>query len=220
MRPAANSAGVWNPRCGANPLYCYGTDPKTGARTQDPAYGTITIINGRASPPTVWCPNDGAPALTMAAIRQEALRLLPKVQIGSAWPVRALVNAQTILWAVTDPNRTLGAVTVVGRRVALRLGFDHATWNFGDGHTDTTSEPGRVYQVSDDCNTAQCPGYYGHTYTDTGHVTITLTVSWNAQYSLDNGATWTDIGPGALTGPAVTHPLQLVQARGVLVPDP
>jgi hypothetical protein len=167
-----------------------------------------------------WCPATADPIPTTEALRQQVLRLLPTVQIGSAWTTRALVNAQTILWAQTDANRSLGTVTVVGRQVGLRIGFDHATWDFGDGASDITTNPGRVYSDAHPCTTAQCPDYYGHTYTDTKRVTITLTVAWHAQFSLDNGATWTDVDPAPLTGPATTHDLTIVQARGVLVPDP
>ena len=146
--------------------------------------------------------------------------MLPTVRIGSAWTTRALVNAETVLWAETSAHRSLGNVTVVGRQVGLRIGFDHADWNFGDSTTDSTTDPGKQYSKSDPCDTAQCPDYYGHTYTDTGPVTISLTVAWHAEFSLDNGATWTAVDPAPLTGPATTHDLAVVQARGVIVQNP
>jgi hypothetical protein len=183
-------------------------------------FATLVQQNGTWVLQQTWCPAAANPIPTTQALRQQVLRLLPTVQIGSAWTTRALVNAQTILWAQTDAHRSLGTVTVVGRQVGLRIDFDHATWNFGDNAVDTTTEPGRAYSQSDPCNTAQCPGYYGHTYQGTGPVTITLTVAWHAQFSLDNGNTWTDVDPAPLTGPAATHDLTVVQARGVLVPDP
>ncbi len=158
--------------------------------------------------------------VTAAALRQQVLRLLPTVRIGSAWTTRALVNAETILWAETSAHRSLGTVTVVGRQVGLRIGFDHADWDFGDSTTDTTTDPGKPYSKADPCRAAQCPGYYGHTYADTGHVTITLSVAWHAEFSLDNGATWTAVDPAPLTGPATTHDLAVVQARGIIVQNP
>ena len=63
-------------------------------------------------------------------------------------------------------------------------------------------------------------GARDHTYADTGKVTISLTVAWHAQFSLDNGATWTDVDTVALTGPQTTHVLQVMQSRGVLVVPP
>ena len=143
-----------------------------------------------------------------------------KIQIGSAWTHTALINAETVLWAATDPDRTLPTATVVGRRVQLRIAFDHANWDFGDGTTDTTTDPGQPYSKADPCTTAQCAQYYGHTYRSTGPATITLTVAWHAEFSLDNGATWTAVDTVPLTGPETTHQLDVAQARGVLVPDP
>jgi hypothetical protein len=111
-------------------------------------------------------------------------------------------------------------VTVVGQRVRLRIGFAQAHWNFGDGTTATTSSPGKAYTDTDPCRTAQCADYYGHTYRDTGDRTITLTVSWHGQFSLDGGRTWTDVDPAPLQGPPATHNLTVEQARGILVPNP
>jgi len=96
----------------------------------------------------------------------------------------------------------------------------HATWTFGDAATDTTSGPGTAYDPTrNPCRSAQCPGYYGHTYTTTGSHTITLTIAWHATYSLD-GSTWTDVDPAPLTGPTATTAITVRLARAVLVPDP
>jgi hypothetical protein len=189
-----------------------------------PAFATQIQQKGQWVLLNTWCAGDpvNAPArvVTTAALRQQVLRLLPTVGIGSAWTTRALVNAEALLWAETSAHRSLGNVTVVGRQVGLRIGFDHADWNFGDSSTDSTTDPGKPYSKADPCNTAQCPDYYGHTYSDTGPVTISLTVAWHAEFSLDNGATWTAVDPAPLTGPATTHNLAVVQARGIIVQDP
>lgn len=211
--PSSNDNGFWNPQCGTM-IRC----PK------GPAFATLVEQNNTWVLLTTWCatdpPNAPPRVPTAADLRQQVLRLLPQVGIGSAWSTRALVNAQTVLWAETGDRRALGNVTVVGRQVALRIGFDHATWDFGDGTSDTTTDPGKPYTRADPCGTAQCPDYYGHTYTDTGDVTITLTVAWHAEFSLDGGATWTAVDPAPLTGPATTHDLTVVQARGIIVQNP
>jgi hypothetical protein len=211
--PSSVDNGFWDPQCGTM-TRC----PK------GPAFATMVRQNNAWVLLTTWCasdPPDAAPRVPTAEdLRQQVLRLLPQVQIGSAWTTRALVNAQTILWAETDSRRALGTVTVVGRQVALRIGFDHATWDFGDGASDTTTDPGKPYSRADPCGTAQCPDYYGHTYTDVGDVTIALTVAWHAEFSLDDGATWTAVDPAPLSGPASTHDLTVVQARGIIVQNP
>ena len=211
--------GLWDKRCGA-PKVCF--DPVTDPQHKRPehTYATLVESAGRWVLQSVWCPASAQPVPTTQALREQVLRLLPHVPIGSAWTTRALVNAQAIVWAATPPDRSLGTVTVVGRRVALRIGFDHASWDFGEGTTDSVTEPGKPYDRANPCATAQCPGYYGHTYRDTGKVTITLNVAWHAQFSLDNGTTWTDVDTVPLTGPRTSHDLQIVQARGILVPPP
>ncbi len=109
---------------------------------------------------------------------------------------------------------------VVGQPVRLRLDIDHATWTFGDDNSDTTASPGVAYDPEHKpCRTAQCPGYYGHTYTTTGIDTITLTIAWHATFSLD-GTTWTDVDPAPLTGPGASASITVRQARAILVPDP
>jgi hypothetical protein len=171
-----------------------------------------------------WCPEGGAAppparptAPTAGQIRDQVLRLLPHVSIGSAPDGAGLANAETVLWADTGTDRRLPTVTIVGQQVELRISFDHANWTFGDGASDTTASPGRPYDAhSDPCETAQCSDYYGHTYTSTGRVTVTLTVTWQAQYHLA-GQGWTDVGAAPLAGPSGTQSLIIRQARGVLV---
>lgn len=171
-----------------------------------------------------WCPQSqrAVPAGPSAAsIRDQALKLLPKVAIGTTGTANtSLVNVQTVLWADTPATRVLGTVTIVGHRVALRAGFARADWRFGDGQSDTTATPGAPYDdARNPCDTPTCTGYYGHTYTATGPQTITLTVSWNASYSLDGGP-YQPVGAAAITGAPATRTVTVHQARGILVPDP
>ena len=205
--------------CGA-PKVCYDTTTDPKQKHPEDAYATFIEQGGKWVLQSVWCPATAKPIPTTKALRQQVLRLLPSVRIGAAWSHRALVNAETVLWAATGAKRTLRTVTVVGRRVNLRIAFDHANWSFGDGSSDTTTAPGKAYSTSDPCNSAQCADYYGHTYRDTGSRTITLTVAWHAQFSLNGGRTWTDVDAAPLTGPQATHQVRVLQARGVLVGGP
>jgi hypothetical protein len=218
-RPSSKANGFWLAECGA-PRVCFDTTTDPNKKRPEDAYATLIQQNGRWVLQSVWCPATAQPIPTTQALREQVLRLLPAVRIGSAWAHRAVVNAETVLWAATDANRTLRTVNVVGRRVQLRIAFDHANWTFGDGTSDTTTDPGKPYPQSDPCGGAQCPGFYGHTYRDVGPITIQLTVAWHAQFSLDGGNTWTDVDTVPLTGPQTTHDLDVLQSRGVLVPDP
>jgi hypothetical protein len=156
----------------------------------------------------------------MADIREQAFRLLPTAPVSSAWKQRALVNAQVILWVPTATQQNLPTVTIVGQQVGLRIQLTNVHWNFGDGTDDNTSNPGKPYDpTGDPCTTAQCPDYYGHTYRHSGKVTISATSNWHVQYRIGGGA-WNDLPGPALAAPTSQHAIRILQARGVLVPNP
>jgi hypothetical protein len=169
-----------------------------------------------------WCPQSSnpTPVPNAATIRDQVIKLLPKVAIATTGSPATLVNLQTVLWADTPAQRSLGRIAIVGQPVWLRIAFAHAAWNFGDGDAETSDDPGKAYDADGDpCAEVMCPDYYGHVYRRTGHVTISLTVSWQATYSLD-GTHFVSVDPDALSGPATTHALLVRQARAVLVPNP
>jgi hypothetical protein len=155
-----------------------------------------------------------------ATLREQALRLLPRVDIATTDGAFTLVNIQTLLWANTAADRDLGTVTVLGQPVQLRAHFRQATWTFGDGESATTSTPGKAYDREHDrCDTKLCPNYFGHIYRGTGPMTITLRVAWDAAYSTD-GAAFQPVPGGAIAGPAATTSITVREARGILVADP
>jgi hypothetical protein len=144
------------------------------------------------------------------------IRLLPRVPAATTGPT-TLVNIQTLLWADTPARRSLGRVIVVGQPVWLRIAFDHAVWNFGDGTTASPDTPGKAYDAAaDPCRTVSCPDYFGHTFTRTGIMTVSVQIAWQASYSLD-GQHYQPVDDAPLTGPASTVTIHVRQARGVLV---
>jgi hypothetical protein len=172
---------------------------------------------------SIWCPSTQSatapPVVTAAAIHEQVLRLLPTAAIATTG-AHTLVNIQTILWADTSATQYLGPVDIVGQTVHLRLDFDHARWDYGDGSTGSAPTPGKAYDNdADPCATKQCPDYGGHTYTTTGTKTIRLTVYWRASYSLD-GTAYLPVDDQPIGGPTTTHPIIVRQARAVLVPNP
>jgi hypothetical protein len=150
--------------------------------------------------------------------RAAAEKLLPHPAIGSA-PIGdvTLVNIETVLWVDTLPDRTLGTVTLLGHRVTLRAHLERVGWDFGDDSTDISVGPGKRYTNADPCRTAQCPGYFGHTYLRTGRVTVAADLTWTGQFRVDNGG-WQAI-PGTVTAPATSDTIRVKEARGVLIPD-
>jgi hypothetical protein len=160
-----------------------------------------------------------APRVTAVLVMREVRKLVPHPKVGIAPPGGAtLVNIQTLLWADTPSDQSLGTVTLLGHQVTLQVHVAQVDWDFGDGQRDTTPSPEPRYDPSAGCKTVSCPGYWGHVYAATGAMTVSATVTWSGRYRVDGGA-WLDI-PGTVTGPATTAALTVRQARGVLVPNP
>ena len=98
-----------------------------------------------------------------------------------------LVNVETLIWLDTTKTVDLGTTPLLGHHINLIATVQTVTWNFGDHHTDTTTRPGRPFLTTDHCATLTCPGWYGHTYTTTGTMTLTATITWTGRYNIDNG---------------------------------
>jgi hypothetical protein len=190
-------------------------DPKitTTATQQRNADGTWTLAG------TNCMVRSAVPQVTAVLVMQEARKLVPHPKVGIAPPGGAtLVNIQTLLWAETPADQSLGTVTLLGHQVTLQVHVAQVDWDFGDGQRDSTDGPERPYDPAAGCKTVTCPGYWGHVYGTTGAMTISASVTWSGRYRVDGGA-WLDI-PGTVTGPATTAALTVKQARGVLVPNP
>ncbi|WP_157749663.1 hypothetical protein [Jatrophihabitans sp. GAS493] len=162
------------------------------------------------------------PQVTDAMVLASVTKFLPTTPLGVT-PAggTTLVNIQTIFWLDTPADRTLATVTLLGHQVRITIHLHGVTWNFGDGHTATTTTPGREYTASDRCSTPQCPGFFGHIYTDTsrsGPATVTATATWTAAYSVDNGPTNTITTP--ITAKPTTTNITVTQQRGQLIPEP
>ena len=175
------------------------------------------VVPGTGPPP----PPQVTPFDAYAAVS----RLVPSPAIGAApGKGRTLVNMQTILWVNSAADQSLGPVTLLGHQVGLRIHARATAWAFGDGITDTSAGLGRPYTAADGCGDAICAGYFGHTYASTGPVTISATVTWAGEFSVDGGP-WRGIanpatGANTVDGPTATRPIAVIQARGVLVQDP
>lgn len=163
--------------------------------------------------------NAPPPAVTPLMVWQQAQRLIPTAQIGLAPRHNTLVNMETIMWVATARQRTLPTVAILGRPVSVHITIDHVRWDFGDGYATSSNGPGRAYDaVRDPCKTVQCADYDGHTYTTTGRLTVSATVSWTATFQVAGGPA-TAI-PGTLDGPSSTAALLVQEARSILVRNP
>jgi hypothetical protein len=201
--------------CDVSTVSALPRDPKiTTAATQERnPDGTWRLVGTDCSV------KSAAPQVTALLVMRQVRKLVPRPAVGIAPPGGAtLVNIQTLLWARTPVEQSLGTVALLGHRVALRVQVAQVEWDFGDGQSDTTSVPEPSYRPADHCRTVTCPGYWGHIYRSTGPMTITAIVTWSGRYRVDGGG-WLDI-PGTVTGATASAALTVRQARGVLVPDP
>lgn len=165
----------------------------------------------------IWQP-PAKPVVTAAAVRAEAVRLVPSAAVGVAPKNVSLVNVETVLWADAPPRQTLQPVTLLGQRVVITLELEGVSWRFGDGQSASNAPAGKAYDArSDPCKSRQCDQYFGHTFRRTGKVSITAKANWRATFTVDGGIAQ---NAGNVPGPAASTNLTIKQARGVLVPNP
>jgi hypothetical protein len=116
---------------------------------------------------------------------------------------RTLVNIDTILFD-SGPQDRSWSLTLVGRSVQVRANPTLWIWATGDGTELSSSRPGRPYPSSD----------VAHRYRRAGEYTLTVTTTWNGEFSVEGGP-WQPID-GTVTRFA-SLPLEVVQARPQLV---
>lgn len=137
---------------------------------------------------------------------------LPRPTIDTAPPTGGLVNLPQIFATAASPPVTL-AVTVP--LPAALIADPHYGWDFGDGAMGPDT-PGVRYQPG--ILPADHPGHYlTHTYTATGSVTASLTVTWRASFTV-TGITGTFPIPDIAFTTSRALPIQ--QARSQLVDSP
>ena len=187
------------PNCGAVAAQCpLGFTLETELIHQPPKIDALVGVTECRSPT----------GLTPAQVQQAAVdrfsqlltTALPTHQPGNG----AIVNLPA-LFATNTPAEQVFTETLLGIPVTLDV---HAswTWDFGDGTTLTTTEPGGPYPVTT----------LSHTYLRSGHATVALTTNWTGTFSMAGGPA--AVIPGGPI-PRVSAPfvLDIHEAHGVLV---
>lgn len=134
------------------------------------------------------CPEDLLPPFSEADLRRLKIDPLEGHQQPASGPV--LVQRPTIVF--TEPeDRELRAVLFDSFGVDVVVTPVEYEWDFGDGSTLTTTEPGRPYPAFD----------LTHVYTELGARTITLTTTWTGRYRVDADPLhrWRDVDGTATT---------------------
>ncbi|HEV2887388.1 MAG TPA: hypothetical protein VGX49_10785 [Jatrophihabitans sp.] len=201
----------WNPACGPTGFPC----PPVPGSPNPHQFITVISLANTAVPIAAWCAGASTPMPSAAALRDEVIRLLHPPALGvSPSTGTALINLRTLFWVNTSTQVDLGRAALIGFPVSLRVTYDRAEFDFGDGSTDTLAAiAGTPYDPATDCG--PCTDRFGHNYTVRGPVTVTARVYWHAQFRIGTGA-WTDI-PGEVTAnqPSQTT-LTVKQSRGTL----
>jgi hypothetical protein len=205
---------------------CYQWQADCAALTRHDGRTEAAVVRFIKNTNGTWSPYDSAcqpvgnapPHVTPEMVRQEAQRLVPRAAIGLAPKQKTLVNVETIMWVDTPRERDLPVATILGQQVTIHITVTGVAWDYGDDNTVAHGPIGTPYDAKHNpCKTKQCADYEGHTYTTTGHMAITATVSWRASFRVGGGPV-TAI-PGALTGPTAAADVLVREARAVLVPD-
>jgi hypothetical protein len=146
-----------------------------------------------------------APQVTPGMVTAAFRRLpLPAARLQVQPPNgRTLVNFATNFY--TERGDLTRSVTLLGRRVDLRITASSYTWRFGDGSTATTSEPGAPYPALD----------VTHDYRKAGRVTPSVDTTYTAEFSVDGGP-WRPV-TGTVTIPGAPVGLRVLTATPTLV---
>ena len=134
-------------------------------------------------------PADVTPAMVLAAFRR--LPLSPSdlvVQPDRGW---VLLNKPTVVHAGAGPQ-TL-TTTILGTDVAITATPTNYAWDFGDGATLTTTDPGLPWP----------DGTLTHTYLHAGEYRLALTTTWSATYTVTDDPAVRDVPGTATTTSAV-----------------
>jgi hypothetical protein len=149
------------------------------------------------------------PSLPNAVLRAFQRIPLPEPQLAIQPPKgKTLIGLETILSTEANPfTRTL---TLLGRRVDLRIHASSFDWVHGDGTTQTTDWPGRAWQRG-----VPIERYVTYVYENTGPFTPSVRVTWSADYRVANGP-WQPVN-GTVERTSAPAQLQVLEAEPKLV---
>jgi hypothetical protein len=146
-----------------------------------------------------------APALTPGLVARAFRRIeLPASELQIQPPKgRTLVNFATNFY--TEQPAFDRTVTLLGRRVDLRIWPSRFRWVFGDGGELASTSAGAPYPDL----------VITHDYLQKGGVSPRVDTTYSARFRVDGGA-WRDVD-GTVTIPGNPVPLEVITARPVLV---
>ncbi|WP_408895623.1 PKD domain-containing protein [Nocardioides sp. R1-1] len=150
--------------------------------------------------------DESEPVVTIDDVRRAfgELKLPPGTLVIQPPDGLTLVNFETNFYTTaTTPIAT--TITLLEQAVTLEATPTSYTWDFGDGHTVTTDEPGAPYP---DLTIT-------HDYQHTGDYQPSLATTYTGRYRIADGP-WQTI-PDTVTIPGPTQALRVIEAQPKLV---
>lgn len=206
------------PACGfgSNPLDCQPVSACIPAAQSATGYVQVTITAdtvegfdnelGKSCDPDEASAQQALPGLVLRAFQRIPL---PEPHLAIQPPKgKTLIGLETILSTEAEPFTR--ALTLLGRRIELRIHATSYEWIHGDGTTQTTDWAGRRWERG-----LPIDRYITHTYEDTGTVGPQVHVTWSAEYRVGNGA-WQPVN-GTVERTSPPSALQVLEAEPKLV---
>lgn len=181
------------------PTIRLGSSACPGASQLIGAEGAVSLCAGQDD-------DDPLPVLTVGLIRRAFAELeLPAGRLVIQPPDGlTLVNFDTNFYT-TSTAPIARTVTLLGQPVTLEAMPSTYRWDFGDGRTLSTSEPGAPYPRLD----------VTHRYLRVGSYRPSLSTTYTGRYRVGGGA-WQRI-PGTVTIDGAGQPLRAIEAQPKLV---
>lgn len=168
----------------------------------------------RATPAAAFGPwqlvdDGGCGADILPTLTAEDFRRLPipspvlNMQPAADW---VLVNKETIVY--TDPSPVTLTTDLLGYQVTVEATPTRFTYDFGDGRSLVTVDPGSPYPAFDTF----------HVYDALGTRSITLTTEWSGRYQVAGSPAWRDVDGTAQTT-TTSAPFEVVERTSKLVAE-
>jgi hypothetical protein len=149
-------------------------------------------------------PSGATPAQVRLAAFDEFSQLLTTAHPTQQPAGSGVVNLPT-LFSTNTPRTEAFNETLLGVQVTLNVDASW-TWDFGDGTTLTSTDPGGAYPIAS----------LNHVYLVSGSYVVTLTTNWTGTFSMAGGPAAVIPG-GPIPRASPPFPLEIHEAHSVLV---
>jgi len=170
---------------------------------------TLMITDPRLPAPTAGrsecrSPSGATPAQVRRAAFDEFSQLLTTAHPSQQPAGSGVVNLPT-LFSTNTPVVQVFNETLLGVQVTLNVDASW-TWDFGDGMTLTSTDPGGAYPITS----------LSHVYLVSGSYVVSLTTNWTGTFSMAGGPAAVIPG-GPIPRASLPFPLEVHEAHSVLV---